>query len=74
MAEQAGIEILGRSNTINNSQVLEGEWTEPGYIIVEKFSSMRALKEFWFSEEYQEAKKLREGAVKMNFIVAIEGV
>jgi uncharacterized protein (DUF1330 family) len=73
LADAAGIEVLGRSDSISDDQVLEGEWTQPGFVIVEKFSSMQALKDFWYSDEYQEAKKLREGAVKMNFIVAIEG-
>ena len=36
--------------------------------------SMAALKEFWFSDAYQEAKKLREGASKVNLIIAVEGV
>ena len=42
--------------------------------VIERFRSMKALKEFWYSEGYQEAKKLREGVVKINFIVALEGV
>jgi uncharacterized protein (DUF1330 family) len=35
-------------------------------------SSMEALLKFWNSPEYQEAKKLREGIVETNFMVAIE--
>ena len=34
---------------------------------------MAAVLEFWYSDAYQEAKKLREGASKVNFIVAVEG-
>ncbi len=34
---------------------------------------MAAVMEFWYSDTYQEAKKLREGASKINFIVAVEG-
>ena len=34
---------------------------------------MAVLKEFWYSDGYQEAKKLREGLSKVNFIVAVEG-
>ena len=33
---------------------------------------MDALLRFWNSPEYQEAKKLREGFIKSNFIIAIE--
>ena len=54
--------------------MLEGEWPYEEGLVIEKFSSMAALKEFWYSEGYQDAKKLREGALKMNFIVAVEGV
>ena len=28
---------------------------------------------FWNSPEYQEAKKLREGFIKPNFLIAFEG-
>ena len=34
---------------------------------------MEELLAFWNSPGYREAKKLREGHVEMNFIVAIEG-
>jgi uncharacterized protein (DUF1330 family) len=33
---------------------------------------MDALLEFWHSDEYQAAKKYREGQLDLNFIVAIE--
>ena len=35
---------------------------------------MKALKDFWYSDGYQKAKKLREGVAKINFIVALEGI
>jgi hypothetical protein len=35
---------------------------------------MRELKAFWYSETYQAAIPLRDGKIKMDFIVAIEGV
>ena len=54
--------------------VLEGEWPYDEGILIEKFTSMAALRAFWYSDGYQEAKKLREGALKVNFIVAVEGV
>ena len=41
-------------------------------IVVIEFSTLEMVKEFYNSEEYQEAKKLREGAAKTSFI-AIEG-
>lgn len=51
---------------------LEGpELTER--IVVIEFSTLERVKEFYNSEEYQQAKKLREGAATTSFI-AIEGV
>ncbi len=41
-------------------------------MIVEKFSSMDALLSFWNSPEYQAAKRLREGLIEANFIIAVE--
>lgn len=73
LAQAAGIEILaGRPDS--GFLVLEGEWPYEEGIVIERFRSMQALKDFWFSEGYQEAKKLREGVAKINFIVALEGV
>ena len=73
LAQAAGIEILGRSSD-SELLVLEGEWPYEEGITIERFRSMKALKEFWYSEAYQEAKKLRDGVAKINFIVALEGV
>lgn len=73
LAQAAGIEILAR-RTPPEMLVLEGEWPYEEGITIERFRSMKALKDFWYSEGYQEAKKLREGVVKINFIVALEGV
>jgi uncharacterized protein (DUF1330 family) len=51
---------------------LEGpELTER--IVVIEFPTLERVKEFYNSEEYQQAKKLREGAATTSFI-AIEGV
>ena len=36
------------------------------------FPSMQALKDFWYSDAYQAAKKHRDGQLDVNFIVAIE--
>jgi uncharacterized protein (DUF1330 family) len=53
-------------------EVLEGNWPY-GNVAIERFDSMQALREFWYSDGYQEAKKLREGLSTINFIVAVEG-
>lgn len=73
LAMAAGYQLLATQPTRDKVQVLEGEWNYDGFLLVEKYSSMQALLKFWNSPEYQAAKKLREGAVKMDFIVAIEG-
>ena len=69
LAREAGLSMLASSQA---PEVLEGEWPY-GNVAVERFTSMDALREFWFSEAYQEAKALREGLSKINFIVAVEG-
>lgn len=72
LASGAGIEVIaGRPDS--TVSVLEGKWPYEEGIVIEKFDSMAALKEFWYSDGYQEAKKLREGALKVNFIVAVDG-
>ena len=52
--------------------VFEGAWPYQT-LAVERFDSMEALKAFWYSAAYQEAKKLREGLSTVNFIVCVEG-
>jgi uncharacterized protein (DUF1330 family) len=69
LARAAGLSMVATSQA---PEVLEGEWPY-GNVALEQFASMEALREFWYSEGYQEAKKLREGLSKINFIVAVEG-
>ncbi len=72
LARGAGIEVIaGRPDS--TVSVLEGSWPYEEGLVIEKFKSMTALKEFWYSDGYQKAKKLREGALKVNFIVAVDG-
>jgi uncharacterized protein (DUF1330 family) len=52
--------------------VLEGEW-QPKRLVVLEFEDLEAAKRFYESEEYQEVKKLRDGAANLN-MVAVEGV
>lgn len=54
-------------------EVLEGEFDFPGLLLIEKFESMDAIKRYWYSDEYTEVKKLREGHAEANFFIAIEG-
>ena len=70
LVEAAGMEVLVRSTPI----VLEGSCSNKGFFAVETFPSMDKLMNFWYSDEYQSAKKLREGIVDIDFIVALEGI
>ncbi|MBW1838950.1 MAG: DUF1330 domain-containing protein [Deltaproteobacteria bacterium] len=51
---------------------LEGT-EETRRVVIIEFPSFEKAKEFYYSKEYQEAKKLREGAAKGQFL-AIDGV
>ena len=72
LAQQAGIQVIAAGATGSGVHVLEGEWPYKGAVLLEKYDSMSALLSFWNSSGYQEAKKLREGFVKTNFIIAME--
>ena len=72
-ASKAGVEILARADVGEGLEVLEGAWPyDDGGVTIERFSSMQALLDFWHSDEYQAAIKLREGAIDIDFIVALE--
>ncbi|WP_454560603.1 DUF1330 domain-containing protein [Parapedomonas caeni] len=43
-----------------NSRVLEGNWA-PRFMILARFPSEQDVKQFWWSDAYQEVKKLRVG-------------
>jgi len=52
--------------------VLEGEWT-PSRLVVLEFDDLDAAKRWYASETYQDAKKLRDGAARLN-MVAVAGL
>ena len=52
--------------------VLEGDW-RPKRLVVLEFESLDAAKQFYTSDTYQEAKRLREGAASLR-MVAVEGL
>lgn len=52
--------------------VLEGEW-QPKRLVLLEFPDLEAAKRFYDSPEYQEAKRLREGAASFN-MVAVQGL
>lgn len=68
LAREAGLQMVAASQ---QPVVLEGNWPYQN-VILEVYPSMDVLKEFWYSDAYQEAKKLREGLSTVNFIIAVE--
>ena len=52
--------------------VLEGDW-HPKRLVVLEFEDLDTARRWYESENYQEAKKLRDGAANLN-MVAVEGV
>lgn len=50
---------------------IEGDW-DPGRIVVLEFPTMQRAKEWWSSELYEKAKKIRHAAAKTRMIF-VEG-
>ncbi|MGO9819911.1 MAG: DUF1330 domain-containing protein [Solirubrobacteraceae bacterium] len=52
--------------------VLEGDW-QPKRLVMLEFEDLDAIRRFYDSPEYQDAKRLREGAAGFN-MVAVQGL
>jgi uncharacterized protein (DUF1330 family) len=52
--------------------VLEGDW-DPSRLVVLEFPDLDAVKRWYDSPEYVEARKLREGAANLR-MVAVQGL
>ena len=52
--------------------VLEGDW-QPSRLVLLEFENVAAARDWYQSEIYQQAKKLRDGAARLR-MVAIQGV
>jgi len=52
--------------------VLEGDW-QPSRLVLLEFEDLAAARDWYQSEVYQPAKKLRDGAARLR-MVAIQGV
>ena len=52
--------------------VLEGDWN-PSRLVVLEFEDLDAAKRWYESKTYQDTKKLREGAARLN-MVAVQGL
>jgi uncharacterized protein (DUF1330 family) len=52
--------------------VLEGDW-DPSRLVILEFPDLDAVKEWYDSPQYVEARKLREGAATLR-MVAVQGL
>lgn len=55
-------------------EALEGDWPKHGSMAIFRFPSLEALKNCWFSEEYQACKHLRTDAIESNFVLVVPGM
>ena len=53
-------------------EVLEGHW-HPKRIVMLEFEDLEAAKRFYADPDYQEVKRLRDGAANLN-MVAVQGL
>ncbi len=56
-----------------NTEVLEGEKQLPGRLVIIEFESMERAKAWWASEEYREAKTLRQ-ATSNGTLFLVDGM
>lgn len=68
----AGLNRVARSAEINEERVLEGSWPYQGFVAIEQFDSLDQVLAFWHSDHFQEIKKLREGKIEIDFVIAVE--
>jgi uncharacterized protein (DUF1330 family) len=52
--------------------VLEGDW-QPARLVVLEFEDLAAAKRWYDSQDYREARRLREGAAQLH-MVAVQGL
>ncbi len=53
-------------------EIIEGEWQPKRFVVLE-FSTVEQAKEWWSSQDYAPAKKIRHEAAKTNMIL-VQGV
>lgn len=68
----AGLHRVARSAKIPSERVLEGSWPYEGFVAIEQFESMDQVLSFWHSEHFQKIKKLRDGKIEIDFVIAVE--
>lgn len=75
MATAAGLEMIAGGAVSENVKVFEGALPAGAeFLVVERFPSMKALENFYFSPEYQKAISLRKDTVRIDFLAAVAGV
>ncbi len=67
--EAGGGRFIARGGDV---AILEGDW-QPKRLVLLEFPDLDAAKRFYESPEYQDARRLREGAARLN-MVAVEGL
>ncbi len=76
--QRAGVTIgmvaTGSADPANKMEVLEGSYPYQA-IAIERFPSVEGLEAFWFSDEYQEAIKVRQQMKSgtLHFVAVLEG-
>ena len=66
--EEYGGKFLVRGGA---SETLEGDWA-PGRLVILEFASVARAKEWWGSEQYRPARRMRQAASRTRMIV-VEG-
>jgi uncharacterized protein (DUF1330 family) len=70
LTAKAGAEPLAFGRAL----VLEGKWNHEGSsIVIERYPSMEALLALWNSPEFQAARRLCDGLVDVDLVIAMEG-
>jgi len=74
IALQTGLKPLAGGELGTQVEVLEGELPQDTtFLVIEQFPSMSALKEFYYSEQYQSAIPFRASSVQIDFLAAVDG-
>ena len=74
LAEEGGYVIIASGVAGGEGAVLlEGDWPTEGLLFIERYDSMEELLDFANSEEFTEAKKLRDQVADVHFMLALKG-